>query len=215
MDDDITPGITPHDLTPRPHSRSTIERHIVHQTGENGKDRVRMAVHPRVEQLQFARSEFVRALDGVGDEQARRRFLPMNSISWMIGHLASQEYRYWVFPAQGQNPLPIALELAAYGKPATTPPLDLAWTTWRAVIDLVDPYLDSLTSDTLESRLVIDGQPHDETLGTMVQRVTYHYWFHTGESQAVRQLLGHTNLPEFVGDFPDSAAYRPESTINS
>jgi hypothetical protein len=77
---------------------------------------------------------------------------------------------------------------------------------------LVDPYLDALTSETLETRLVIDGRPHDETLGTMVQRVTYHYWFHTGESQAVRQLLGHTELAEYVGDFTDAAVYRREST---
>ena len=170
-----------------------------------------MAAHPRVEQLRFARSEFVRALYGVSDEEARRRFLPMNSISWIVGHLANQEYRYWLLRAQGQDPLPHARELAAYGKPATTPPLDLAWDTWRQVRDLVDPYLDLLTNETLETRYLIDGQPHDETVGTMIQRVTYHYWFHTGESQAIRQLLGHVNLPEFVGDFTDEAVYRPET----
>jgi hypothetical protein len=60
-----------------------------------------MAVHPRVEQLRFARSEFARGLDGVGAEEARRRLLPMNSIGWMIGHMASQEYRYWIYRAQG------------------------------------------------------------------------------------------------------------------
>ncbi|MEA2525354.1 MAG: hypothetical protein QOF73_2581 [Thermomicrobiales bacterium] len=169
-----------------------------------------MAVHPRVEQMRFARSEFVRALDGVTDEEARRRILPMNSISWIIGHLAGQEYRYWLLRAQGQDPLPIANDLAPYGKPATTPPLDLAWNTWRTVTALVDPYLDSLTTATLETRLIIDGKPHDETIGTMLQRVTYHYWFHTGESQAVRQLLSHTNLPEFVGDFTNNSVYRPE-----
>jgi hypothetical protein len=32
----------------------------------------------------------------------------------------------------------------------------------------------------------------------------------TGESQSVRQLLGHRVLPEFVGDFPASAVYRIE-----
>ena len=32
----------------------------------------------------------------------------------------------------------------------------------------------------------------------------------TGEAAAVRQMLGHTNLPEFVGDI-NVAAYRPES----
>jgi hypothetical protein len=167
-----------------------------------------MTIHPCVAQLRFARSEFVRGLQGVSDEDARRRLLPMNSIGWMIGHMANQEYRYWMLRAQGQDPLPVALELAAYGRPATTPELDLAWDTWRRVVELVDPYLDSMTDETLESRLLVDGRPHDETVGTMVQRVTYHYWFHIGESQAVRQLLGHSDLAEFVGDFPDWAAYR-------
>ena len=45
----------------------------------------------------------------------------------------------------------------------------------------------------------------------MLMRVIYHYWFHTGESAAVRQILGHVDLPEFVGDM-DAAAYRREVT---
>ena len=53
-------------------------------------------VHPLVDQLRFARSEWVRALEGVSDEDARRRLTPMNSISWMVGHLAWQENRYWL-----------------------------------------------------------------------------------------------------------------------
>ena len=47
--------------------------------------------HPLVDQLRFARSEFVRSLAGVGDDDARRRLLPMNCLSWMLGHLADQE----------------------------------------------------------------------------------------------------------------------------
>src|SRR4051812_20536632 len=41
--------------------------------------------HPLVEQLRFARSEFRRGIEGVSDEEARRRFLPMNCLSWNIG----------------------------------------------------------------------------------------------------------------------------------
>jgi hypothetical protein len=37
----------------------------------------------------------------------------------------------------------------------------------------------------------------------------YHYWFHLGEAFAIRQLLGHRDLPEFVGDMSE-AVYRPE-----
>jgi hypothetical protein len=47
--------------------------------------------HPLVIQLRFARSELVRCLEGVSDEDARRRIQPMNCISWIIGHLADQK----------------------------------------------------------------------------------------------------------------------------
>jgi len=44
--------------------------------------------HPLIVQLHFTRSEFKRALEGLSDADARRRLLPMNCISWNIGHLA-------------------------------------------------------------------------------------------------------------------------------
>ena len=43
-----------------------------------------------------------------------------------------------------------------------------------------------------------------------LRRVTYHYWYHTGEIQAIRQMLGQQNLPEYVGDIEVEAPYRPE-----
>ncbi|MBE3039181.1 MAG: DinB family protein, partial [Chloroflexi bacterium] len=51
--------------------------------------------HLLVTQLRFARSEFVRCLDGIPAEDAVRRMGPMNSISWMVGHLSNQENTYW------------------------------------------------------------------------------------------------------------------------
>ena len=59
-----------------------------------------------VAQLRFARSEFVRCLEGVSEEDAVRRLEPMNCISWIVGHLANQEHRYWVMLGQGQNVAP-------------------------------------------------------------------------------------------------------------
>ena len=58
--------------------------------------------HLLVSQLRFARSEFARALDGVSAEDAVRRIMPLNCISWMVGHLANQENRYWVNLGQGK-----------------------------------------------------------------------------------------------------------------
>ena len=43
----------------------------------------------------------------------------------------------------------------------------------------------------------------------MLLRNIYHYWFHMGEAHAIRQLLGHPDLPQFVGDMSE-AVYWPE-----
>ena len=162
--------------------------------------------HPLVSQLRFTRDEFVRGLQGLTDEEARRRFHAMNSISWMIGHLAWQEQRYWLFRAQGQVPLPDLNERVAYGKPATTPLLEEMWTAWRAVTKAGDPWLDTLTTARMQAPLA-DGRAN---VGTFVRRTTYHYWYHLGEALAIRQMLGHRDLPDFVGDIDSQAPYRPE-----
>lgn len=167
--------------------------------------------HPLVDQLRFTRSELQRALAGITDEEARRRFMPMNCISWIVGHLAAQEQRYWLMFAQGKELVVPELTAFGFGKPASAPPLDDMWQGWQTVVQAVDPYLGSLTTaDLLTFPHRPDGAPLDESLGTLIRRVTYHYWYHTGESQAIRQLLGHTDLPVFVGDIGDEAPYRPE-----
>jgi hypothetical protein len=43
----------------------------------------------------------------------------------------------------------------------------------------------------------------------LLHRNLYHYWYHTGEAAAIRQMLGHTDLPQFVGDM-SQAFYRKE-----
>ena len=59
--------------------------------------------------------------------------------------------------------------------------------------------------------MMVNGKPHRESVGTLVRRMTYHYWYHLGESQAIRQMLGHTDLPGFVGAIGAEAPYIPES----
>jgi hypothetical protein len=169
-----------------------------------------MQTHPLVSQLRFARSEFVRGLEGVSEEAAIRRILQMNSISWMVGHLANQEHRYWVMLPQQKEVAPGLNELVGYGKPASTPPLKEMWAVWRKVTAQADEYLATLTPGSLQKKLLRDGKPVDESIGTLLLRNIYHYWHHSGEASAVRQMLGHTDLPEFVGDM-SAAAYKPEA----
>jgi len=58
------------------------------------------------------------------------------------------------------------------------------WTVWRTVTAAADVYLDSLTPTLLETHLRRDGAPVPESVGTLLLRNIYHYWFHTGEAAA-------------------------------
>ncbi len=168
--------------------------------------------HPLVQQLRFTRSEFKRALEGLSALDARQRLMPMNCISWNIGHLAWQEQRYWLFYGQGQLLLPHINELFAYGAPASTPSLDDMWAAWTKITQAADPWLDALTTEKLQEHVVRDGKPSPYIFGSLLQRVIYHYWYHIGENMAIRQTLKHTDLAEFVGDIDGEAPYRPEGS---
>jgi len=80
-------------------------------------------IHPLVTQLQFARYNLERCLEGVSEEDASRRVEPMNCLSWIVGHLANQEQRYWVMVAQGEMVIKDLNDRVGYGKPASTPSL--------------------------------------------------------------------------------------------
>ncbi len=165
--------------------------------------------HLLVAQLRFARSELVRCLDGISAEDAVKRIGPMNCISWIVGHLAFQEMTYWVETAQKQSMAPGLNDLVGWGRPASTPPLAAMWATWREVTVAADRYLDTLTPEIMLTHFERQGKPMVENVGTRLLRNIDHYWFHTGEAHAIRQMLGHANLPDFVGDI-SVAAYRPE-----
>jgi len=166
--------------------------------------------HPRVDQLRFARSEFQRGLEGVSAEDALQRLGPMNSISWMVGHLAWHERLLWAIRGQGLGIEPV-LDALANGAPASTPDLTEMWAAWERVTAVANPYLDSLTTADLEVPLPHDGRPNAPIVGGQLQRITYHYWSHIGEASAVRQILGHIDPPQFVGDIDRLAPYRRES----
>ena len=169
---------------------------------------MRAMAHPLVEQLRFTRAEWLRALRGVPEKDGLRRLQPMNTIGWIVGHLAWQEQRYFLTRAQQRTPLPILNEVAASGGPPSTPGLRAMLTAWKQVTADADAWLDSLTTRMLRGPLPKPGPTR--TIGDAIHRVTYHYWFHIGEILAIRQLLGHARRPEYVGDIERRAPYRPE-----
>lgn len=169
-------------------------------------------VHPLVEQLRFTRREFERGLEGLSEADASRRLLPMNCISWNVGHLAWQEQRYFLYYAQGEMPFPEINTRFAYGAPGSTPSLEEMLSAWHTITRAADPWLDTRASVDFEANVVRDGQLTRYIYGSLLMRVIYHYWYHTGENMAIRQSLGHIDLPEFVGDIDGEAPYRTETS---
>ena len=167
--------------------------------------------HPLVAQLRFTRAEFRRGIGRLPARDAEVRLGPTNSIGWNVGHLAWQEQRYFLDLGQGRVPFPDVAERFAFGSPASTPPLREMLEKWEAITAAADPWLDLLTVDTLLAHPQRRGRPLSVTYGNLVQRVIYHYWYHNGENQAIRQQLGHARLPQFVGNIDDEAPYRPEA----
>jgi hypothetical protein len=162
-------------------------------------------IHPLVEQLRFARSEWRRALRGIPEADGFRRFEPMNSIGWIVGHMAWHEQRYWLTRLADETPEPILNEVAASGGPMTTPSLRAMLKAWKHVTTTADPHLDAL--DEAAMLVSLPGSPPRQ-VGTAMLRVTYHYWFHIGEVLAIRQLLDHPRRPEYVGNIDGQAPYR-------
>jgi hypothetical protein len=167
-------------------------------------------IHPFVEQLRFTRAEFLRGIRGVNEADAQRRIGPMNSIGWNVGHLAWQEQQYFLTWPSGRRPYPDIDREFVSGGPPSTPPLARVLDAWRAITAEADPWLDTLTSEALERRVVSGGRQIQRRYGDLLQRVIYHYWFHTGENAAIRQQLGHERLPQFVGSIDRKAPYRPD-----
>lgn len=166
--------------------------------------------HPLIDQFRFTRHEWLRGLENIPAEDAQKHLGPMNCISWTVGHLAWHEQRYWLERAQGQILFPVLNELYAYRAPMSTPLLSEMFSFWEQVTSASDPFLDTLTTESLQDELLYKGRAVGQSIGSALRRITYHYWYHIGEVQAIRQMLDHPNRAEYVGDIEKEAPYRPE-----
>jgi DinB family protein len=166
--------------------------------------------HALVEQLRFTRGEWRRGLSGVTEKDASEHCGQMNSIGWIVGHLTWQEQRYLLHRSQGIMLLPDVQDRFAFGAPMSTPSLAEMLKAWRKVTRAADPFLDSLTTRVLLRDLPLNDRPSGQSQGSAIRRLIYHYWFHIGEIQAIRQILGHKRLPVYVGNLEAKAPYRAE-----
>ncbi len=163
-------------------------------------------MHPLVEMQHLTRQEFLRGLTGgrsdgstrpLSDEDARRRIEPMNCISWIIGHMANQEHRYFVAWPRGQEAEP-PYQPFGFGSPPSQPPLEEVMALWHATCEAADVLLHTADEETLRRPIIApDPAVERENLGTRITRNIFHYWCHIGEINAIRQILGH-RPPQFV-----------------
>ena len=171
--------------------------------------------HPLVTQLRFTRREFKRGLANVPAPDALERVggvRRLNSLSWSVGHLAWQEQKYFLFWGTGVMPFPDIDKAFRSGAPGSTPDLAEMQTAWREITTLADPWLDTLTTRDLSAPYTKGGTTQGGRLmGNLLQRVIYHYWLHLGENLAVRKLLGHEGIGQFVGNIDGEAPYTPEA----
>ena len=166
--------------------------------------------HPVVEQLRFTRGEWRRGLTRLTEKEGARHFGPMNSIGWIVGHLAWHEQRVLLYRPQGIMLAPELQKEFYSGARLSTPSLAKMLRHWRNVTKASEPFLDSLSTKELLKDLPINGKSVGQTQGDAIRRMTYHYWFHIGEILAIRQQLGEKGLPEYVGSIEAKAPYRPE-----
>jgi hypothetical protein len=149
-------------------------------------------MYPLTDMAAFALSEFERGLKGLSDEDARKRLTKadgteMNAISWTIGHIAG----HWLHR-------PPHLQRYAMGSVDATPP-PLA--EMLALLEDAKAFSASWlprADEALLARIPPDGSTGGENVGTALMRATLHTWFHAGEINAIRQMLGHREIP-FVG----------------
>src|ERR1700681_2645892 len=127
--------------------------------------------HALVEQLRFTRGELRRGLSGVTEKDAAEHCGQMNSIGWIVGHLAWQEQRILLHRSQGIMLLPDIHDHFAFGAPMSTPSLAEMLRAWRKVTRAADPYVDSLTTKALLRDLPLNGRPSGQSQGSAIRRL--------------------------------------------
>ncbi|MDQ3396670.1 MAG: DinB family protein [Deinococcota bacterium] len=150
-----------------------------------------------VRYVQHVRRELLRATDGVLADDLERSHHGVNSVAWMVGHLAAQEQAYWL-ETRGTV---LYRTLTGYRR-AVPQRMDDAQTLlaqWREVTSAADVWLTGLSEDDLRRRLPLPGAVVvPENVGSLLTRVIGHYYLHIGQITVVRKMLGYP-VPSFVG----------------
>ena len=190
------------------------------------------------ELAQFALFEFERGLEGLSEEDAQRRLdkadgTQMNAISWTVGHIAWQwtnlstraaralpenadadpyaelSRRVYRFRSATDDPSPpsLAEALALFQEMKTT----LGW------LEVADPRVMTAVPSHPDYALTPERNhiaSRHETIGTATIRNTYHTLIDVGDTIAVREILGHPEIP-FISNPKGKLEWRTVETSAS
>lgn len=165
--------------------------------------------HPLVSELKFAKQRWLDGHVELSEADANIRLGEANSIGWMVGHLAHFDQVVWCETVQGKT-VDAAVKVCDWGVPASTPSLEEMMAAWQKIQVVVNKFLDTLTEDNMATQLSRHGRSTDN-YGTLLRRQTWHYWYHLGEMQAIRQALGHKNQPQYIGRLNPEVTYAPNA----
>jgi len=160
--------------------------------------------HHLVRYVWHVRRELERALDGISEEDLNKEVHGLNSIAWMIGHLANQEQAYWLL---FRNEELIDKNLRHYNNKVEEGK-DFAelFELWKTITNRSNAWLETATTSDLENTF----EKAKENTGSLMTRVIGHYYFHIGQIATIRKLLGY-DVPGFVGS-QEGAYYSVEKS---
>jgi hypothetical protein len=139
---------------------------------------------------------YLKALDGLDEEAARRQVLPQtNPLLWIAGHLATTRFGIATMAGR-ERPLPWGkiFHRSAVLDVAALPPLARVREAWQEISDLVVPRLYELTSAELAALAPRPFPIEDKSLRGAITFLSYHEGYHIGQMSYIRRSLGLSGL---------------------
>ncbi len=170
-----------------------------------------------IELARFTLAEFNRNLEGLTEDDATTRITKsdssqMNAVSWTVGHIAG--HWHFINLCGGGHKRPSGLRRFSGTPEADPTPPPLGET--RSLLADAEGHLDWLEDaddGLMSSKRDLNRRDMEsvvstmENVGTSLMRVMLHTWFHIGEINAMRQLLGHPEIG-FLGDITEHLEWR-------
>ena len=157
------------------------------------------------ELARYALSEFERGIEGVTDDEAQVQLTKadeskMNAIAWIVAHIAWHWLRVGKQATQESEG---DRSLSVWNTDPTPPPMKVALRRLNSAKASVS-WIDDAGSD------VLSRSGGRENVGTALMRVVLHTWFHIGEINAIRQMLGHDEIV-YVGEMKGRLEWRNDA----